>query len=65
MRVSRVVGFAVTAGLVPAAIWVAYRGAQAELYPSSAIPVVFGLLLAAAYPVLFLSMPKIRRRFDR
>ncbi len=65
MRVTRVVGFAAIAGLVPAAIWLSYRGAEAGLYPSSAIPVVFGLLLAVTYPVLFLAMPRLYDRFDR
>lgn len=64
MRVSRLVGFAVIAGLVPAAIGVAYAGSRAGLYPHGAIPVAFGLLLAAAYPAVFLLMPRIRRRFD-
>lgn len=47
--------------LVPGSIWLAYVGRDHGLYPRIAIPIVFGLLVAAGAVVLFATLPLLRR----
>lgn len=47
--------------LVPGSIWLAYVGRDHGLYPRIAIPIVFGLLVAAGIVALFAVLPALKR----
>lgn len=64
MRPSRVIALAAFFLLVPGGIVGAYAGAGAGLYPSTAIPLVFGVGFAIAISALFVLLPVVSDRFD-
>lgn len=60
-RPSRWVAGATFLLLVPATIWLAYRGSAVGLYPYGLVPVAFGVYLVIGIVVLFTVLPIIRR----
>lgn len=64
MRYSSAIAVAVFLGLVPAAVWVAFAGHEAGLYPRLAVPIAFGVLFALSIAVAFAVLPRVRRRLD-
>ena len=64
MHPSKVVAALAFLGLVPASIWVAHLGYDYGLYPYLAIPIAFGVLVAGALVVLFLTLPVLRQGIE-
>jgi hypothetical protein len=46
--------------LVPGAIWIAYAGADAGLYPDAAVPFAFAGTVVAGLAVLAVVLPRLR-----
>lgn len=60
LKLSRWVATAGFLLLVPAAIWLAYRGSDHGLYSYYLVPIAFGVILTAGLVGLFVVLPRLR-----
>lgn len=60
---SRVLALLAFFGLVPATIWLAFRGHGAGLYSYQAVPIAFGFIFAVSVSVAFVLITAVADRW--